>query len=240
MKLYKNLICLTGVVLLSYSTSLLAEEKSASDIMNKAFSYVGSMDKYAFTAVVVENEIAENGNAIKYRHDVSVKVDRPEKLRVDIKDEIKDRSNYFNKGIYTMMDHGFGYYGQVEVPETIDDTLDYIYEEYGIRSPLAQLIYSDMHKRAKFKTSKNFGTVVIDGTECDYVAFSNSAREVHVWIATGDKPLVKAFSIIDKTGEGELRMDTSLYWKNGSIVSDKDFIFNAPKGATKILVNSAY
>ena len=240
MKSYKKLLCATGVVLLFAGTSLFAEEQSPKDIINKSLHYIGSMDKFAFDAVVVENETADDGTINKYRHDVSVKVDRPGKLRVDTKGYARDRSNYLHNGVYTMMDHGFGYYGQIKVSETIDGTLDHIFEKYGIRSPLAQLIYSDMHKRAKFKTSKNFGTMMVDGTECNYVAFSNDAREVHVWIATGDKPLVKTYSIIDKTDEGEMRMNTSLYWKNSSNVSERDFIFAAPKGATKISVTSAY
>ena len=240
MKLYSKLLCATGVVLLIGSTSLCAEEQSPKDIMHKALHYIGSMDKYAFDAVVVENETADDGTVNSYRHDVSVKVDRPGKFRVDTKDETRDRSNYLNNGVFTMMDHGFGYYGQLKASETIDGTLDYIFEEYGIRSPLAQLLYSDMSKRAKFKTSKNFGTMMVDGTECNYVAFSNDIREVHVWIITGDKPLVKTYSVIDKTGEGEMRMNTSLYWKNSSSVSDSDFIFTVPKGATKISVTSTY
>jgi len=240
MKLYNKLLCAACVTFLVGGTSLFAEEQSAEDIMAKTFSYIGNMDTYAFDAVVVENETTEDGTINKYRHDVSVKIDRPGKFRVDSKDEINDRSNYLSNGIYTIMDHRFGYYGQIKASETIDGTLDYIFEEYGIRSPLAQLMYSDMHKRAKFKTSKNFGIATVDGIECHYIAFSNDAREVHVWIATGDEPLVKNYSIIDKTGEGEIRINTSLYWKSSSIVSDKDFIFTVPKGATKITVNSAY
>jgi hypothetical protein len=240
MKLYKKLLCATGIVLLLGGTSLFADELSPKDIMKKAFHYIGTMDKYAFDAVVVDNESEEDGTVIQYRHDVSVKIDRPGKFRIDTKDDVKDRSNYLNDGVYTMMDHGFGYYGQIKAAKTIDGTLDYIFEEYGIRSPLAQLIYSDMHKRSKFKTSKNFGIVNVDGAECHYVAFSNGARDVHIWVATGDKPLVKAYSIIDKTDEGVLRINTTLYWKNSSTVSDKDFVFTAPKGATKITVNSAY
>lgn len=66
-----------------------------------------------------------------------------------------------------------------------------------------------MHKRAKFNTSKNFGIVTVDGTECHYVVFSNELREVHIWVATGDEPLVKTYSIIDKTDKGEVRMNTT-------------------------------
>jgi len=240
MKLYKKLLSATGVVLLLGGTVLYAKEQSPKEIMDRAFAYIDSMDQYAFKAVVVDNEPTEDGKVNQYRFDVTVEVDRPDKLRVDTKGYLRDRSNYLNHGVYTIMDHDFNYYGQLKTPEKIDDALDYIFEKYGINSPLAQLIYSNMHKRVKFKTSKNFGTMMVDGIECDYVAFSNYVREVHVWIAKGDKPLVKAYSIIDKTGEDDYRINTSLTWDTKAQISDSDFVFRVPKGAEKISVQSAY
>ncbi len=239
MKLYKKLLFASGVALLLSGSSLFAEEQSPRDILSKAYAYIGSMDRYAFDAVVIDNETAEDGTINKYRHDVSVKIDRPGKFRVDTKDDTRDRSNTLNNGVFTMMDHGFNYYGQLKTPKTIDGTLDYVFENYGIKAPLAQLMYSDMYKRVKFKKSKNFGTMMVDGTECDYIAFSNDIREVHVWIATGDEPLVKAYSVIDKMGEDDYRINTSLHWNTNAKISDSDFVFTAPKGAEKISVNSA-
>lgn len=238
MKLFIKLLS-TTVALLFSVTPLLATEQTPRDILNKAYNYIGSMDKYAFQAVIIDNITAEDGTVNKSRHDATVKIDRPGKLRVDVKGDMRNRSNYLNNGVYTMMDHEFGYYGQIKIPETIDGGLDYIFEKYGIRAPLAQLIYSNTHKRVKFIKSKNFGMKVVDGTECHYIAFSNDVRDVHVWITTGDKPLVRSYSIIDKTGEFEHRIDTSLYWNVDAKISDSDFIFKASKGAEKISVQSA-
>jgi hypothetical protein len=239
MKLYKKLLCVTGVVIFAGGTSLFAAEQSPRDILDKAYAYIGNMDKYAFDAVVVDNVTDKDGTVIQFRHEAAVEVQRPGKLRVDVAGDTGDRSNYLNNGVYTMMDYGFGFYGQVKVPETIDGALDYIFEKLGIRAPLAQLIYSDMHKRVKFTKSKNFGTKMVDGVECDYIAFSNGAREVHLWIQTGDKPLVKAYSIIDRVGEIEDRINTSVYWDLDAKISDSDFIFSVPEGAEKISVQSA-
>jgi len=239
MKLHISFIYTVGIGLLLSSSSLFAAEQSPRDILNKAYEYIGNMDTYAFKAVIIDNETQDDGTMSKERYDVSVKVDRPGKLRVDTKGTTKDRSSYINNGVYTMMDHGFGYYGQLKTPKTIDGALDHIFENFGIKAPLAQLIYSDMDKRLKFIKSKSFGTMMVDGTECNYVAFSNLVKEVHVWIATGNEPLVKAYSIIDKTDENEYRINTSLHWDANAKISDSDFVFTAPKGAEKISVHSA-
>ena len=239
MNLHKKLLCTGGVALLLSSTNLFAADKSAKDIVNKAYQYVGSMDKYAFDAIVLDDEVKDGAVVKTYRQDVSVKVDRPGKLRVDSKGDTKNRSSYINEGIFTMIDHGEGYYGQLETGETIDGTLDIIFEEYGIRAPLATLIYSNMGKRVKFRTSKYFGTVDVAGVECDYVAFKSRVREVHVWITTGDTPRIINYSIIDTTVEGNPRKNTSISWNTNPKISDSDFIFKAPKGATQISVDAA-
>jgi hypothetical protein len=240
MKLYNKFLCTTGVVFLLGGTSLFAEDRSAQEILHEANQYVGSMDKYAFDAVVFHDGV-ENGEIIKqkYKHEVSVKVDRPGKLRIDVKGNSRNRTNYLNNGTYTMMDHTTDYYGQLKTPDTIEGTLDAIFNKYGIKAPLAQLIYKDMDKRFKFAKSKNFGTVMVSGKECHYIAFSDKNAEVHLWITTGDTPLVKSYSIFDKTVEDRPTNSASITWQTDPKITDNDFIFAAPKTATNISVISA-
>ena len=240
MKLFKTVLSTVSVTVLLSGTTLMAEEQTPKEIIKNAFKYLHSMDQYAFKAVVIDSELDEDGSTEKYRFDTSVKVERPGKFQINIKGPSKDRSNYLNNGVFTMMDHQFNYYGQIKTGKNIDGTLDYIFEEYGIRSPLAQLLYSEMDKRLKYTKSKNFGKVMVEGTECDYVAFSDGTRDVHIWVETGDKPLIKAYSIIDKMSEDNYRMNTSLVWNLDAKISESDFIFKAPKGAEKISVQSPY
>jgi hypothetical protein len=93
-----------------------------------------------------------------------------------------------------------------------------------------------MDRRVRFKTSKYFGKVDVHGVECDYVAFKNVTREIHVWITTGKKPLVKAYSIIDTSNENRSRINTTVKWNTNAKISDRNFIFVAPKGSSKISV----
>ena len=239
MNLHKKLLCTAGVALLLSSTSLFAADQSARDILNKAYQYVGSMDKYAFTAVIIDNEVQNGETTEKYKHTALVKVDRPGKLRVETTGTVKNRTKYLNDGSFTMIDHRSNYYGQIKTPKTINASLDLLFEKFGIRAPLAQLIYSGMDKKVKFRTSKYFGTKVVAGVECDYVAFKNGTRELHAWIATGDKPLVKTYSIIDRSTDSASRINTSVTWNTNANISDSDFVFVAPKGSSKISVNRA-
>ena len=227
MNLHKKLLWTAGAALLLSSTALLAANDSARDILNNAYQHIGSMNKYSFTAVT------DDGT---YKNTANVKVERPGKLRVDVKGTVRDRSIYLNNGIFTMMDHNFNYYGSIKTPSNINDALDVLFEEFGIRAPLAQLVYSDMHKKVKFKSSKRFGTREIAGVECDYVAFKNGTKELHVWITVGDVPFVKAYSLIDTDASSPSRADTVISWNDSQSIEDSDFVFADPRGSSKISV----
>lgn len=236
MNLHKKLLCTAGVALLLSSTSLFASDQSARDILNKAYQYIGSMDQYAFTATVAD-EAEEDTKT--YKHNISVKVDRPGKLRVDTTGTIKNSSAYLNDGSYTMIEHGHNYYAQMKTPKTINASLDLLFTKFGIRAPLAQLIYNGMDKKVRFSTGKYFGTKDVGGVACDYVAFKNNTREIHFWIATGDQPLIKSYSIIDKSTNAKSRVNTTVKWDTNAKISESDFVFVAPKGSSKISVNKA-
>ena len=230
MKLNKKILCVAGVTLLLSSTNLFAVEQSAKDILNKAYRYVGGMQKYAFTAVVSDENTEK-----PYKQTVSVKINRPNQFRVETRGTVKNRTNYFNNGSFTMLDHDFNYYGQIETPKTIDAALDFLFDRFGINAPLSHLMYSDMDKRAKPKYVKYFGVKDVAGVSCDYIAFKNGSRTIHVWVEKGDKPLVKTYSIIDTTS----RINTSIRWDENPNISESDFVFVAPKNTSKISVEPA-
>jgi hypothetical protein len=216
-----------------------ASEKNALEVLKGAYNYLGSLEKYAFEAVVVHEATNRDDTLINYKDRVKVKVSRPDNLWVDIKGNDRERTNYLHNGIYTMVDHIFGFYGEINTSMGIDGSLEYILNHFGINAPLSALVFSDMNKRINIKKSRYFGTKEVLGVECDYVAFRTKKREVHVWIATGERPLVQAFSVFDRDIKGKPRVNTTLSWKLDGKIKESDFIFVAPKEVLKIGVESA-
>jgi len=239
MKLVHKIFYIVGAVILVGSTTLLAKDIHAKDIITKAQTYLGSLDKYAFDAVIYDTYSENNTQVFKLKHEVSVKLIRPDKLRIDVKGDTKDRTNYLLDGKYTMVDHTFGYYGEIKVQKNIDDALDFLIKAFGINAPLTSLLYQDMPKRTRFDKSKSFGVVDVGDIPCHYVAFKNNKREVHIWITTGAAPLVKSYSVIDTTTKKHLRIDSSIKWKDASTIQASDFVFTPSEDLMKIPVESA-
>ena len=238
MTLYKKLFYAAAAASLLAVSSLGAAEQYARSILDKSYRYIAGMDKYAFDAIVVAH-IPEGDKLATYKSTVSIKVDRPDKLRADIKGAKKDRTIYINHGLFTIFDHDFNYYGQLKTPKTIDGALDFIFDKYGIRAPMAALVYSDMDKRGELKNGNYFGIVDVNGVKCHYVAFKHKDEEVHIWIDAGKKPLIRTYTLIDLSIPNHPRTDTTVKWIDNPKVSDSDFVFKAPKGAAKISIEPA-
>ena len=159
------------------------------------------------------------------------------KLRTHVVGDLKNRSTYLMHDTFTMIDNGQNFYGQVEVPTTIDSALDHLFENFNIKSPLANLLYTDLDKRLAPKhKGYYFGTTQVDGKMCHHIGFSGEEHDFQVWIEAGQTPLIRKFMIIDKSEKFMPRSMTVIRWDLQPDFDEKHFLFTAPKGAEQISV----
>jgi len=214
---------------------IMHEPSIANKILDRAYRYVGGLDKFAFDAVTVNDDIIDDKMLVEVKHRVIVKVDRPGNMLVDISGDTKNRRIFLHQGIFTMYDKENNYFAVLKTPKTIDDTLDFLFDRYDIKTPLANLLYSDVAERLKPQSKGYyFGISNVGKTLCDYIGFSNSKEELQLWIARGRNPVIRKFIIIDKTGKREMRSTTILRWYKNSKSQSKQYSFKVPVNAVKI------
>ena len=231
MKSPQKLLYAAGLGLLLSTATLWAEPMSAKEIAKKSYDTLDSHKSYAFTAVIVNHSDEKNN-----KHQVAIKVNRPGQFRIDVSGDIRNRSNYLNNGQYTVYDHDKNFYLHLKTPKDINNALDDLFDRFEIKSPLAQLLYSNMGERIEFTHSKNFGIVDLEGVECHYLAFSDKVKEVHAWLTTGDTPQIKHFIVKDKTSKNNAYQEGSIHWKDTKTISSSDFVFTVPKNAQEVFI----
>jgi len=214
---------------------LMGTPSKAGMIMERAYRYVGSLDQFAFVATLTNEDVYEKKMVVELTHRVSVRLDRPSRLRVDIVGDSRNRSYFLNEGKLTTYARDYGLYAQIDIPKNIDDALDYLYEQYKIETPLANILYSDIYERLRPKTKgEYFGMAYVNGVLCDYIGFANTKRSFQVWVQKGDRPLIRKFTIIDKTTPMRLHSTTVIDWEEDVRLSPEIFTFDPPKNAYKI------
>jgi len=236
------------MAVLSSTIMLFAAEKSegvktfspiASAILMDAYRYLGSLERFSFNAVTSSDDVYRDMMLVSYQHKIEVSLQRPDKLRVHVFGDLKNRNIYLLDDMFTLIDNGHNFYGQVQVPKTIDSALDHLFENFNIKTPLANLLYTDLDKRLPPKhKGYYFGTTLIDGKMCHHIGFTNENRELQVWIEKSQTPLIKKFVIIDKAEKLNPRSATLIRWDLHPGFDENYFRFKAPEGALKISVSA--
>jgi hypothetical protein len=211
------------------------KQKSATDILMNSYHYIESLKHFQIIATVLSEDVYQDDIIMQWSHHVLIDVKRPSKMFIDISGDVKNQKIYLENGLFTIYSKKLNMYGQLKTKDSIDETLDMLFDNYDIKAPLANLIYSDISKRLKpQKEGYVFGEVTYKGVKCDYIGFSNDLREIQVWIQKGDKPLIRKFVIIDKTTKEHLRSTTMLKWNLHPFAFFDMYRFEPPKGAVKI------
>ena len=231
MKSPQKLLVAAGLGLLLSTATLLAEPMSAKEIAKKAYDALDSHQSYAFSAAIVNHSDDTNN-----KHRVDAKVNRPGQFRIDVSGDVRNRSNYLNNGQYTVYDHAKNIYLHLKTPNDIEGALDDLFDRFEIKTPLAQLLYTNMGERIHFTHSKNFGIVDLNGVECHYLASSDKVKEVHVWITTGENPQIIHYRVNDKTSKNNAYQEGAISWKDAKTISPSDFLFTVPKKAQEVFI----
>ena len=216
-------------------STLTAADKSALNIINKAFQYTSSLNTYAFTANIVEDEMQEDGTSIAYKYITSVKVKRPGQLRIDTKSKFLNRSTTIDNGLFTIM-RDDNTYSQLSVSKNIDIAIESILTKYDIKEPLASLVYSDMSKRVESHNDQYLGTKNVEGIVCDYLRFKSKHQDIHVWVTQGDRPQIKSYTIKDTSEHPYVTTETKITWDVNRSIQNSDFVFHAPKSSKKVVI----
>ncbi len=239
--LYKNfmLFALMSVTVSYAQGAKLIDGMKAKEILKSAYEYIESHESFEIDAVTTSEDIFNQDTVMEESRDIKVVLNRPDKLYISSDADYRHKRYYLNDGIFTIYNADINLYGEIRGGKSIDDTLDKIFEEYGIVSPLANLLYSNLQDRVMPKAKGYYlGVRKVENRWCHYLIFSNQIKELEVWVDAKGAPIIRKFTLIDKTTPLRLHSTTKLKWNFGE-TKDNLFTFNPPAGSTKIPVKPA-
>ena len=186
MYIYKKLLGVTGAVLLSTSMNLCAAEDvtaavtqsgqkteseagiSPIELVKKSYAFLGSLKHYSFKATIVNEDEYADHMMLYLTHNYSVAVQRPDKVRMQVRGDVDNRDTVMNNGTVSIYEIEANKYAQIAIDGDIDDALDTLGEEYGYAVPLTQLLYSDTAEDLDFSSeAKERLTCSYDGEDIE-------------------------------------------------------------------------
>lgn len=224
-----------GAALLLVATSARAEDpakilKSMTDYLTSQQTLSASFDS-SIEAITPELE------KIQFASSGQLKLNRPDKLRVRRTGGYADVELVYDGKTVSLYGNNAKTYMQANAPGTIDQLIDVLQSHSGAAMPGTDLLLSNAYDELMLTAteSKHIGRGVIDGVECEHLAFRTPDTDWQIWIETGAKPVPHRYVITSKTLAGAPQYTLQIRdWKTDAFTDPDTFAFKAPEGATKI------
>jgi hypothetical protein len=167
----------------------------------------------------------------------TVTLNRPDKIRATRSGGFADIEMLFDGKTLTLLGKTVNAYMQVDAPGTLDNLVDQLRDKYNRPLPAADLLMSNVSDELMLdvEDSKDLGSGVIDGVECDFVAFRKKEVDLQIWIAQGDRPYPCRYVVTSRlVPDGPQYTIQVRDWRSGDDVAKDDFAFANATNAQKI------
>ena len=173
-------------------------------------------------------QLATSGTAV---------LNRPDKIRTTRKAGFSDTEMVYDGKTLSILGKGQNAYVQTEAPGTIDTLIDQLRDKFHRQLPGADLLQSNVYDALMTDVTdvKDLGSGVINGTECDHLAFRAKETDWQIWIAQGANPYPCRYVITSKGVDQAPQFTMEIRdWKAGAGAAASDFSFKPPAGAKRL------
>lgn len=177
---------------------------------------------------------------IQFTSSGELKMNRPDKLRIRRTGGYADVELVYDGKQVSLYGNNAKSYVQADVPGTVDQMIDELQTHSGASLPGADLLLSNSFDQLMSTVieGKHVGQGVVDGVECEHLAFRGTDTDWQIWIETGAKPVPHKYVITSKAITGAPQYTLRIRdWKTDAN-ADADFAFKAPADATKVALDS--
>jgi hypothetical protein len=176
---------------------------------------------------------------IQFSASGDVILSRPNKFRVSRTGGYADVELISDGSNVTVYDRGGNRFAQVPSAGTFDEIVDRLRTEAPLELPGADLLLSKAYEElmAGVLEAKHIGRGVVEGVECEHLAFRNLDTDWQIWIEIGDRPVPRKYVITSKAVGAAPQYTLRLReWKTGVSPSSDTFAFKAPAGSSGVAI----
>ena len=213
-----------------------ARADDARDILKSMSNYLAAQKTIQVTWDTDIEVITPQLEKIQFTNSGETLLQRPDKLRAHRAGGYADVELVFDGKTAGVIGKDVGY-AQVEAAGTLDQLIAKLRAGYGVSLPGADLMVSNVYDTliADVMEAKHIGRGVIDGVECEHLAFRNFDTDWQLWVEVGGKPFPRKLVITSKTINGAPQYTLRIRdWKTDVQPEANAFAFEPPAGAQKL------
>lgn len=209
----------------------------ATQILKAMSDYVASQKTISLTYDSDVEVITSEVEKIQFTSSGRVLLSRPDKVRVSRTGGYADAEVVFDGKTVTALGKNINSFSQLEAVGSIDQLITKLRGMNVVSAPgadfLGTRVYDDL--MADVISAKHIGRGVIDGVECEHLAFRDLDVDWQIWIEVGARPIPRKYVVTSK-GVGAAPQYTLRIkdWNTDVAISGDAFAFTPPQGANKV------
>jgi hypothetical protein len=231
----------TAALFLASAPGLQADEKKAKSILKAMSDYLGSQQTIELTFDSNIEVITPQLEKIQFTNSGDALLNRPDKLRAHRLGGYSDVALVFDGKTVGILDRDNNGYAQFSGPATVDELIHALRDGHGVALPGSDLLLSQSYEVlvSDVIEAKYIGRGIIDGRECEHLAFRNFDTDWQLWVEAGDRPIPRKMVITSKTVNGAPQYTIRVKaWRTGVTPAADAFAFVLPAGATVLDPNA--
>jgi hypothetical protein len=234
-------IRIAGAIGVLMCSTLLVSRASAGDdapqILKAMSDYMANQKTISLTFDSDVEVVTPEVEKIQFASSGKMLLSRPDKLRVSRTGGYADAEIIFDGKTITALGKNINAFTQMEATGSIDQLIGKLRDMNIVSAPGADFlgthVFEDLMDGVIY--AKHIGLGVIDGVECEHLAFRNRDVDWQIWIKAGSRPIPHKYVITSK-GLGAAPQYTLRIkdWKTDAPAAADAFAFTPPTGAKKV------
>lgn len=217
-----------------------AKADDADKILKSMSDYIQSQQGLSLTFDSDIEVITPEIQKIQFASSGTVALARPDKIRASRTGGYTDVELVFDGKSLSVVGKNLNVYAQAEAPGTIDELIARLRDEHSLDLPGADLLVSNPYEvlSKDVLDAKHIGRGVVDGVECEHLAFRNQDTDWQLWVEAGERPIPRKLVITSKDLAAAPQYTLVIRdWKTGAPGADT-FTFQPPDGAKEVNVQA--
>ncbi|WPU63506.1 DUF2092 domain-containing protein [Peredibacter starrii] len=239
LKSWFSIIFIIGLIPTLYAETNAKVDPEVIDRIEEMGKYLRSLKKFEVESNFTFEIATEDNQKFSYPGKLHYKVKRPNKLFAELKSDHKQRQYYYDGTSMTIYDPKSKFYGQIAAPETIDELMEEIEENYKIILPLEDLFDwgTDKAPTDKISMATYIGESKINNIEVEQFVIRQGNIDWQLWVKKGDEPIPQKIIYTAIDDQVRPQFSAELKWTLDPKIKTNDFEFKPPKGSYKIEIN---
>ena len=216
-----------------------AEDGAAQGLLKAMSDYVSRQENLSLKYDADVEVVTPAVEKIQFSASGDVTMTRPNKFRVSRTGGYAEVELVSDGSTVTVFDRGGKRFAQVPAAGSFDEVVDRLRTEAPLELPGADLLLSKPYEElmAGVLEAKHIGRGVVEGVECEHLAFRNLDTDWQIWIEVGERPVPRKYVVTSKAVGAAPQYTLRLReWKTGVSPAADAFAFKPPAGSSGVAI----